>query len=90
MIHPRRTLEPRMICLSPGTKREERAYSQAMVRITCRVDLAQNKGRQESNQGQNVDDLNTTLLCGLSLATSRVKIALILLCNVVPLINGIP
>lgn len=35
------TLVPKMICLSPGTKREQRAYSQDMVRITCRVDLWQ-------------------------------------------------
>lgn len=35
------TLVPRMICLSPGTNREQRAYSQAMVRMTCRVDLKQ-------------------------------------------------
>lgn len=28
-----------MICLSPGTNSEQRAYSQAMVRITCSVDL---------------------------------------------------
>lgn len=34
------TFVPRMICLSPGTKREHRAYSQPMVRITCRVDLS--------------------------------------------------
>lgn len=33
-----------MICLSPGTKSEHSAYSQAMVRITCSVDLRQEVG----------------------------------------------
>lgn len=43
------TFVPRIICRSPGTKREQRAYSQAMVRITCRVDLSQWAGQLEDN-----------------------------------------
>lgn len=38
------TFVPMTTCLSPGTKKEQRAYSQGMVRIHCRVDLWETKG----------------------------------------------
>lgn len=41
----RLTFVPRMICLSPGTKSEQRAYSHAMVRTTCSVALQPEESR---------------------------------------------